>query len=75
VAGITKNAPFLIFHGKQDILVPIQQAQLMADALHKSGIEATLLTPIDSHLFVKPQNIALWFNESVKFLDKHLKKP
>jgi acetyl esterase/lipase len=40
---ITKNdPPFLIMHGDKDPLVPLQQSQLLADALQKAGVPVTL---------------------------------
>src|SRR5262249_49709077 len=42
--------PTLIFHGDADKLVPIQQAELMVEALKKSGVEAKLVVkPGASH--------------------------
>ena len=38
------DPPTLIIHGDADELVPIQQAQLMIDALNKAGVEAELVT-------------------------------
>jgi acetyl esterase/lipase len=38
------DAPVLIHHGDADKLVPIQQAQLVVEALQKAGVEATLQT-------------------------------
>jgi acetyl esterase/lipase len=67
-----KSAPFLILHGTQDTLVPMQQAEHMADALRKADIEVRLLRVEDQHLFAKPDNLLLWLNESVAFLHKHL---
>lgn len=34
------DPPFLIMHGDQDFLVPIQQSQLLHEALKKSGVES-----------------------------------
>lgn len=38
------DPPMLLVHGDADALVPIQQAQLMVDALKKAGVEAELVT-------------------------------
>jgi acetyl esterase/lipase len=35
-------APFLIMHGDQDNLVPLEQSQKLADALKKAGVEVKL---------------------------------
>ncbi|MGC1274659.1 MAG: alpha/beta hydrolase, partial [Planctomycetaceae bacterium] len=37
------DAPSLIIHGDADALVPIQQAEIMVEALEKSGVEAKLV--------------------------------
>jgi acetyl esterase/lipase len=39
----TKTPPFLIFHGEQDHLVPIHQAEEMADSLKKAGVPYELI--------------------------------
>jgi acetyl esterase/lipase len=38
------DPPTLIIHGDADTLVPIQQAQVMVDALKAAGVEAELVT-------------------------------
>jgi acetyl esterase/lipase len=39
---ITKDdPPFLILHGDKDPVVPLQQSQLLADALKKAGVDVT----------------------------------
>jgi acetyl esterase/lipase len=35
------DPPFLIMHGDQDPLVPLNQSELLADALKKAGVEVT----------------------------------
>jgi acetyl esterase/lipase len=35
-------APFLIMHGDKDNIVPLRQSELLAEALKKAGVEATL---------------------------------
>lgn len=37
------DPPFLIFHGDKDPTVPVQQGQLMYDALFKAGVQAKLV--------------------------------
>ena len=45
IAYVSKDdPPFLIVHGDQDPLVPIQQSQLLADALDKAGVAVTFHT-------------------------------
>ena len=37
------SAPFLIMHGDQDNTVPLQQSEVLAEALKKAGVEARLV--------------------------------
>ena len=37
------SAPFLIMHGEEDKLVPMNQSELMDEALRKAGVESTLV--------------------------------
>lgn len=62
------DAPTLIIHGDADKLVPIQQAEIMVEALKKAGIPAKLVTkPGASHGWPKIAEdmvaIADWFDE------------
>jgi len=38
------NAPILLVHGKDDTVVPIEQSELMADALKKAGKDVSFVT-------------------------------
>lgn len=38
-----KSPPFLLIHGDADVVVPLQQSELMVDALKKSGVSAQLI--------------------------------
>jgi acetyl esterase/lipase len=67
------DPPMLIIHGDADTLVPIQQAQLMVDALEAAGVEAELVTrPGAAHgwgtMFEDIELFADWF-------DEHLAEP
>ena len=70
---VTKDAaPFLIAHGDQDPLVPLQQSTTLDAALKKAGVESTLrVVPGNGHGgpgFTSPEMI----QAVVEFLDKHL---
>lgn len=66
-------APFLIFHGTNDTLVPIEQSQRLYDALKKAGVEATFIKmPNDGHGFARPENQQRFAAETKAFLDRHL---
>lgn len=67
------SAPFLIFHGGNDDLVPMQQSQVLDAALVKAGVESTLkILPGAGHggpAFVAPENVKLMAD----FLARHLR--
>jgi acetyl esterase/lipase len=65
------DAPTLIIHGDADKLVPIQQAEVMVEALKKAGIPAKLVTkPGAAHGWANMAEdmvlIADWFDEHLK---------
>ncbi len=44
------SAPFLIMHGEEDKLVPMNQSELLDEALRKAGVESTLVrVPKNGH--------------------------
>ena len=65
------DPPTLILHGDQDKLVPIQQAEVMVEALKKAGVEAELV--------VKPGAVHGWggmdkdVSRIADWFDAHLK--
>jgi acetyl esterase/lipase len=67
------SAPFLIMHGDRDTVVPLNQSELLAEALKKAGVEVTLrVIKGASHGgpgFFSPENRRL----IEEFLDRHLK--
>jgi len=64
------NPPFLIMHGDKDNLVPINQSEILYDALKKAGVEATFeVVKGAGHGFGGPE-----VNRKVEeFFDEHLK--
>ena len=69
-----KTAPFLIFHGAKDTLVPLEQSQRMDDALRKAGIESQLIVfPDAGHAYTNPDLLAQTFEGAVQFFNRHLK--
>ncbi len=64
------DPPFLIMHGDKDDLVPLNQSELLAEALKKAGVEATLhVVPGAGHGFGGRELDAM----IDAFLDKHLR--
>ncbi len=66
----SNSPPFLILHGSQDPLVPVNQSQLLADALEKAKVKVTFeIIPGAGHGFVEGQvddRIAAFFDEHLK---------
>ncbi len=66
------SAPFLILHGDQDNVVPLQQSQELDAALRQAGVESTLVVvPGAGHggpAFGSPENVA----RTEEFLARHL---
>ena len=78
-----ETPPFLILHGEQDHLVPITQAEHMADALKKAGIPYEFIRIKNAGHGLRPENPADPAADPdpkaqeeiiVKFLDQQLKK-
>lgn len=68
-----KSAPFLIFHGGKDTLVPASQSEKLEVALKKQGVESTLIVfPNEGHGFKDDKAMTKVFAESLKFLKRHL---
>ena len=64
------DPPFLIVHGANDPIVPVQQAHIQAVALKKAGVEAVLhIDPEAGHGVMNAKTIKL----AEEFFDKHLK--
>jgi acetyl esterase/lipase len=71
ITHITENAPpFLLIHGDKDDLVPLEQSELLHDALKKAGVPTTLHVAKGlSHSVFRPHTFALM----EEFFVKHLK--
>ena len=68
------DAPFLIFHGTDDQLVPMEQSQKLYDALKSAGVEAELVKmENDGHGFQKKENQEKFLKETLAFFKRHLK--
>lgn len=68
------SAPFLIFHGTNDQIVPIEHAERMSQALRRNGVEVKLITFAgEDHGIVLKENQEIFAQETLKFLSHHLK--
>jgi dipeptidyl aminopeptidase/acylaminoacyl peptidase len=68
-----KSAPFLIFHGSKDDLVPLDHSQRLEAALKAAGVEAELVIMDSGHNFSNAKQIQDFMKRTGKFLDTHLK--
>ena len=66
-----KTVPFLILHGTEDALVPLDQSERFYEALHKVGVEASLIK-LEGEGHELKRQVTLVVNKSVEFFDRHL---
>lgn len=71
LAYVNKDgAPFFLVHGESDPGVPVEESRVLADALKKAGVEATLLVvPGAGHGFITSAEA----EKMLEFFDRHLK--
>lgn len=73
------DPPFLIVHGDADELVAFRQAQVMHDALTKTGVESALIKVREGNHGLTAKDMQPTAEEiekrMVEFFDRHLKKP
>jgi dipeptidyl aminopeptidase/acylaminoacyl peptidase len=68
-----RAAPFLIFHGTVDPLVPLDQSQRLDAKLRETGIESKLVIfEGEGHGFKQPANQGRLGVDSLAFLKRHL---
>jgi acetyl esterase/lipase len=69
-----KSAPFLIFHGRLDVLVPPDHSERLHAALQKAGVESKLVMfENEGHGFKKKETRDKFAAETLAFLKKHLR--
>ncbi len=70
------DPPFLIMHGEADGMVPIEQGELLADALQAAGVEVTFIRlPNAGHGYWGPNEPVMpdFLTPTLQFFDSHLK--
>ena len=69
-----RSAPFLILHGQNDPIVPVQQSVVLDAALRRAGVESTLvIVPGAGHggsVFADGRYLV----QMAAFMDRHLRK-
>lgn len=67
------EAPLLLLHGRRDKVTPLDQAEMMADAIKKKGGEVEMIiVDSEAHGFFQPENVKLWLVEEEKWWQKTL---
>lgn len=70
------NTPIMIIHGELDYRVPIGEGMQLFTAVQRKGIDSKILIfPDEGHWVLKPQNLQLWFNTILDWVDKYLQRP
>ncbi|MBI1784211.1 prolyl oligopeptidase family serine peptidase, partial [Candidatus Sumerlaeota bacterium] len=67
------DPPVLTFHGSKDLLVPIEQAKMLHEALKKAGVEEELVVMEGAGHGWGGENLKRSTDLMLKFLDRHLK--
>ncbi|MDD5198863.1 MAG: alpha/beta hydrolase [Terrimicrobiaceae bacterium] len=67
------SAPFLIFHGRSDDLVPLDNAERLDAALRKAGVESRLIIYDGGHGFTNNEIVGRFLSETTAFFKKHLR--
>ena len=68
-----KTVPFLIVHGAQDYIVPVEQSRAFARALKSAGVDAQLMEfADDGHGFGKPANQKAFAESAMAFFQRTL---
>ena len=66
------DAPILLIHGEDDTVVPIEQSQIMADALRKAGKPVEFVTMQgEDHWLSQGATRLQMLQATVAFLEKH----
>lgn len=67
------KAPLLIFHGKNDSRVPVEEAEQLAKEMESRGQEVEMIIfPDEGHQTVRLKNHITMNEKSIKFMQKHL---
>jgi dipeptidyl aminopeptidase/acylaminoacyl peptidase len=66
------DAPILLLHGKDDVVVPFRQSQVMADALKDAGKPHQLITLAgEDHWLSRGETRLKMLQETIGFVEKH----
>lgn len=68
-----KTSPFLIFHGRKDDIVPVEQSERMITELKTAGVTAELITHDGGHDFGSEEDTKNFLTKTEEFLKTHLR--
>lgn len=68
-----KSAPFIIFHGRKDDIVPLEQSERMVTALTAAGVSAELVAHEGGHDFGSDEELKTFLTRTEAFLKTHLR--
>jgi dipeptidyl aminopeptidase/acylaminoacyl peptidase len=67
------TTPMLVIHGELDHRVPISEGLRLWTDLRRHGVESKFLYfPDENHWILKPNNIVLWYESVIGWLDHYL---
>jgi acetyl esterase/lipase len=67
------DPPFLLFHSRDDLAVPVEMARALADRLHRAGVPVTLVEDEGiEHVWTGPK-LERAIEQTLHFLDRHLR--
>jgi len=67
------TTPMLVIHGELDHRVPIGEGLRLWTDLRRHGVESKFLYfPDENHWILKPNNIVLWYETVLSWLDHHV---
>ena len=68
------RTPMLVIHGELDYRVPVGEALRLWTDLKRNGVEATFLYfPDEHHWIAKPNNVRIWYETVLGFIDHHVR--
>jgi dipeptidyl aminopeptidase/acylaminoacyl peptidase len=66
------RTPMLVIHGERDYRVPVGEALRLWTDLKRNGVEARFLYfPDEHHWVAKPNNVRIWYETVLGFIDHH----
>ena len=68
-----KSASFIVFHGRKDDIVPLEQSERMVTALTTAGVSAELVTHESGHDFGSDEELKTFLSKTEAFLKTHLR--